>query len=56
MAEDLKPCPCKKLKCERHGNCDACREHHLTKKRYPPYCDRQAKRAEEKAQKRKRKD
>ncbi|MGN0638955.1 MAG: hypothetical protein ACI4J0_11340 [Huintestinicola sp.] len=23
-------CPCKRTKCERHGNCALCREHHLT--------------------------
>lgn len=21
-------CPCKRAKCERHGNCDECRRHH----------------------------
>lgn len=21
-------CPCKRIACERHGNCDACKEHH----------------------------
>lgn len=26
-------CPCKRLKCERHGDCEACRKHHNTQKR-----------------------
>ncbi len=21
-------CPCKRVKCERHGNCAACKQHH----------------------------
>lgn len=25
-------CPYKRVKCERHGDCEACREHHVTKK------------------------
>lgn len=25
-------CPCKRMRCERHGDCAACREHHKTKK------------------------
>ncbi len=34
-------CPCKKLKCERHGNCDACREYHKTDgNKYIPVCER----------------
>lgn len=24
-------CPCKRMKCERHGNCAACKEHHHNK-------------------------
>ncbi|MCB6202041.1 hypothetical protein [Extibacter muris] len=28
MEEINKDCPCKRVKCERHGRCDACREHH----------------------------
>lgn len=34
-----KDCPCKRKKCERHGNCVLCREHHKTKKK-PIYCER----------------
>lgn len=33
-------CPCKRVKCERHGDCAACTEHHSTKK-HPPYCKRE---------------
>ena len=29
-------CPCKKKKCERHGNCDECRKHHAESKRQRP--------------------
>lgn len=32
-------CPCKKTKCERHGNCDACRAYHAESKRKRP-CER----------------
>ena len=32
-------CPCKKKKCERHGNCDECRKHHVESKcQRPVYC------------------
>lgn len=31
-----KTCPCKKKKCERHGNCDECRKHHSESKRQRP--------------------
>lgn len=34
-------CPCKRLHCERLGNCAACREHHLTvETRYKVACER----------------
>lgn len=34
-------CPCKKKKCERHGNCAACRDHHAEKqRRYPVACEK----------------
>ncbi len=32
-------CPCKKTKCERYGNCDACRAYHSESKRKRP-CER----------------
>lgn len=31
-------CPCRKISCKRHGDCDACRAHHRNSK-YPPYCE-----------------
>ena len=34
-------CPCHKKKCERHGNCEACRKHHRESKRKRPVaCER----------------
>lgn len=37
-------CPCKKKKCERHGDCDACRKHHAeSKHQRPVYCERKKK-------------
>lgn len=34
-------CPCKKKKCERHGRCAECREHHANSKRQRPVaCER----------------
>lgn len=42
LENGLEKCNCKKTKCERFGNCEACIEHHKTHKRYPlPYCTRQ---------------
>lgn len=32
-------CTCKRIKCERHGKCAECMEHH-EKKKHPPYCKR----------------
>lgn len=34
-------CPCKRVKCARFGDCDACRKHHL-EQGDPPYCERPA--------------
>ncbi len=28
-------CPCKRIKCERHGNCSACKKYHSALKRNP---------------------
>ncbi len=28
-------CPCKRIKCERYGDCVACKEHHHTSERTP---------------------
>ena len=33
-------CPCKKVKCDRHGNCKECREHHIINSKYLTACDR----------------
>lgn len=33
-------CPCKRTKCERYGDCRACRNHHKTVKGTPVSCDR----------------
>lgn len=36
-----KNCPCKRIKCERHGNCDACNKHHkLENKKILTACER----------------
>ncbi len=43
MQEANRNCPCKKLKCPRHGDCAACKQHHATHKKYPPYCERPGK-------------
>lgn len=39
-AAELNMCPCDK-RCHRHGDCGACREHHLGR-RHPPCCERAA--------------
>lgn len=51
-----KDCPCKRTKCERHGNCDACREHHrLSKHQSFPACERiEAKKERKEARKERR--
>lgn len=37
--EIKKDCPCKWVKCKRHGNCEECIAHHKTHKKYPqPFC------------------
>lgn len=41
-------CPCKRVKCERHGDCAACRAHHSSTKKQLTACDK-AKRKEERA-------
>ncbi len=36
-----KECPCKRKKCERYGNCDACRAYHAaSKKNIPVACEK----------------
>lgn len=37
---EKKECPCKRVKCERHGDCAACRAHHAEIKRSPNACER----------------
>lgn len=32
-------CPCKRQQCPRHGDCVTCREHHLSNKKIPTYCE-----------------
>lgn len=45
MKEDS-ACPCKR-DCERHGNCEACKEHHHSWKRVPKTtCERRQARKE----------
>lgn len=41
-------CPCKRKKCARFGDCEACRAHHL-EKGSPPYCERLAGRRKKQA-------
>lgn len=33
-------CPCRRINCERHGNCAVCRSHHETSKKVSVACDR----------------
>jgi len=35
---ERKDCPCKKMKCERHGKCEACGTYHINSRRKRP-CD-----------------
>ena len=35
-------CPCRRVKCKRFGDCDACIAHHR-EKRLPPACKREEK-------------
>lgn len=44
-----KSCPCKRIKCERHGNCEECIEHHKEKEtKYEPYCMRKSRKKSKK--------
>lgn len=40
MIADRDQCPCKKVKCVRYGDCEACKEHHSRNTRYLTACDR----------------
>ena len=42
-------CPCKRTKCERHGNCAACRAHHREKGKMTK-CERLAQKEQRRAQ------
>ena len=42
MNELKTECPCKKIKCERHGKCQECENYH-GKKGKLPYCKRKIK-------------
>jgi hypothetical protein len=42
LENGLDTCTCKRVNCERHGKCEACIEHHKTK-RYEPFCKRKRK-------------
>lgn len=40
----MKICPCKRTDCPRHGDCEACREHHHASDRKPlTRCEKQEK-------------
>lgn len=39
QTKQKKQCPCKRIQCPRHGDCDACLIHHQGK-RYQPSCIR----------------
>ncbi len=39
--QDKHVCPCRRIKCVRHGNCAECRaHHHKLKKLQLPWCER----------------
>lgn len=39
---DNENCPCKRIKCKRYGNCEACRAYHSASKSKPlPVCERE---------------
>ncbi|NLK95097.1 MAG: hypothetical protein GX275_07880 [Clostridiales bacterium] len=46
-------CPCKRKKCERHGYCTACKEHHRSKRKPLTACERIKAKEERKDRKRK---
>lgn len=48
-------CPCKRTKCERYGNCNACREHHNDKKSLT-FCDRLKKKEQRKADRKRKRE
>ena len=40
QSDEQKICPCKRVKCPRHGDCEACRAHHAGSKRPRP-CEKE---------------
>ncbi|MBW7572598.1 hypothetical protein [Caproiciproducens faecalis] len=44
-------CNCPHIRCERHGKCAECLEHHAAHKKYPPYCKRKSRAGRTKSQK-----
>ncbi len=40
--EKREDCPCKRKGCVRHGDCTACKKHHIGAK-HPVYCMREPK-------------
>ncbi|MBS5933380.1 MAG: hypothetical protein KIC94_10965 [Clostridiales bacterium] len=43
-ADEESNCPCKRIKCERHGKCVECIAHHKEREtKYEPYCMRKSK-------------
>ncbi len=47
----MEKCPCKRTKCERHGNCTECRDHHENVKHMTVACDRIKAREEKRKEK-----
>lgn len=41
MRHDRESCPCKRIKCPRHGDCAACKEYHKNS-RYRTACEQRA--------------
>lgn len=39
-------CPCKRIHCQRHGNCIACKEYHHTDSKVLTTCERLNKKVE----------
>lgn len=42
-------CPCKRLRCPRHGKCAECRSYHSSDKKSAPACEREQAKAERRA-------
>lgn len=48
-------CPCKRVKCERYGDCEACRKHHNNKKTLTR-CEKLKKKEQRRADRRRNKE